>query len=154
MKTAFYAGSFDPFTMGHFNVVQRASKIFDKVIVGIGINSTKKRRFDAQKMKRAIEEVMVQNKLSNVTVICYEDLTVDAALANGADILVRGVRNGWDYAEEENIALTNEEISGLDTIFIRAGRMGYLSSSMVMELRKHGKDVSKYLPDEVLKLIS
>lgn len=53
MKTAFYAGSFDPFTMGHFNVVQRASKIFDKVIVGIGINSTKKRRFDAQKNEKS-----------------------------------------------------------------------------------------------------
>ena len=55
MKTAFYAGSFDPFTMGHFNVVQRASKIFDKVIVGIAINSTKNRRLDPTKIKRAIE---------------------------------------------------------------------------------------------------
>lgn len=154
MRTGFYAGSFDPFTIGHLHVVQRASKIFDNVIVGIGINPAKKRRFDAQKMKKAIEEVMVQNNLTNVTVICYENLTVDAALENGADILVRGVRNGVDYAEEENLALTNEEISGLDTIYVRSGKMGYLSSSMVMELRKHGKDVSKYLPEEILKLIS
>ena len=62
MKTAFYAGSFDPFTMGHFNVVQRASKIFDKVIVGIGINSTKKRRFDAQKMKNMQTAIAFMNK--------------------------------------------------------------------------------------------
>lgn len=120
MKIGFYAGSFDPFTNGHLHVIKVASQIFDKVIVGIGVNSSKSRRFDKIIMKEAIEKVLVSNNLSNVSVITYSNLSVDSAIENGANFLIRGIRNGMDYDYEENIALINEEISSLDTIYIRA----------------------------------
>ena len=152
-RVGFYAGSFDPFTNGHLHVIEVASKIFDKVIVGIGINNLKVRRFDQDKMKEAIEKVISSNNLNNVEVITYDNLTVDSAKESGANFLIRGIRNGMDYDYEENIALINEEISGLDTIYVRAGRLGALSSSMIMELLEAGRDVSKFLPKEILDII-
>ena len=152
-RIGFYAGSFDPFTNGHLHVIKVSSRIFDKVIVGIGVNALKIRRFNQNKMKEAIEKVMKSNNIDNVKVITYNNLSIDCAKENGANFLIRGIRNGMDYDYEENIALINEEISGLDTIYVRAGRLGALSSSMVMELLQFGKDVSKYLPKEILEII-
>lgn len=153
MKIGFYAGSFDPFTNGHLHVIKVSAQIFDKVIVGIGINNTKIRRFDNDEMKNAIEKVLKRENLTNVSVITYDNLTVDAAITNNSNFLIRGIRNGMDYDYEENIALINQEISSLDTIYVRAGRLGALSSSMVYELLQNGKDVSKLLPPEILELI-
>ena len=153
MRIGFYAGSFDPFTNGHLHVIKEAAKLFDKVVVGIGINSAKTRRFDNESMQKAIEKVLIRNNLSNVSVISYNTLSVDAALSNNCTFLVRGIRNGMDYAYEENMASINEEISGLNTIYIRAGNFGNISSSTVMEFIKNHKDVSKYLPEEVLVLV-
>lgn len=154
MTKGFYAGSFDPFTIGHLSVVQRSAKMFDEVVVGIGVNPDKKRRFDVEDMKNAMQQVMERYNLTNVSIIFFESLTVDAAESNGATFLIRGLRNGMDYENEENLALINEEISNYDTIYVRAGKFGHISSSMVMELLKHGKDVSKYLPEEVHQLVS
>ena len=153
MKVGFYAGSFDPFTNGHLHVVTQASKLFDRVIIGIGIHPNKTRRFDKEAMQKAIEQVLIRNNLNNVTVISYDNLSVDAAKEYSSTFLVRGLRNGMDYEYEENMASINEEISGLETIYIRAGNLGNISSSMVMELLRNNKDVSKYLPDEVLALV-
>lgn len=153
MNIGFYAGSFDPFTNGHLHVIQKSAELFDKVVVGIGVNPKKTRRFDAEKMKDAIERVLNRMRLNNVRVIVYDGLSVDAAIANNATFLVRGIRNGMDYEYEENMASVNEEISGLDTVYIRAGSLGNISSSMVMELSKNRKSVSKYVPGEVLALI-
>ena len=153
MEVAFYAGSFDPFTNGHLHVIQKAAKVFNKVVIGIGDNPDKKRRFDKELMKNTIEKILKNRKLNNVTVICYDNITVDAAKENNATFLVRGVRNGMDYEYEENMASINEEVAGIDTIYIRAGKLGNISSSMVMELFENGKDVSKYLPEEVRDII-
>lgn len=153
MKIGFYAGSFDPFTNGHLHVIKVSTQIFDKVIVGIGINPNKKRRFDKNVMKKAIEETLKAEKLDNVIVITYSGLSVDAAIENNANFFIRGIRNGMDYDYEENIALINEEISSLDTIYVRAGRLGALSSSMVIELLQNGKDVSNLLPKQILDAI-
>ena len=152
-RVGFYAGSFDPFTNGHLHVIKVSSKIFDKVIVGIGINTLKERRFDQEKMRNAMEKVIENHHLDNVKIVTYDNLSIDCAKDNGANFLIRGIRNGMDYDYEENIALINEEISGLDTIYVRAGRLGALSSSMVMELLQFGKDVSKFLPEEIMKII-
>lgn len=154
MKRGFYAGSFDPFTNGHLHVVKKSAEIFDEVVVGIAINRSKKRRFDRKEMKIAMEEVMKSEGLKNVKVVIVDNLVADTAIENGCDTLIRGVRNGMDYAEEENIAATNEEISGLDTIFIRAGKLGIISSSTVMEFSYYNKDVTRYVPKEIYKLIS
>ena len=153
MKIGFYAGSFDPFTNGHLHVVTQSAKLFDRVIIGIGVHPKKTRRFDKELMQKAIEQVLVRNNLSNVTVISYDNLSVDVAIENNSTFLVRGIRNGMDYEYEENMASINEEISGLDTVYIRAGNLGNISSSMVMELLRNNKDVSKYLPEEVLALV-
>ena len=153
MKIGIYAGSFDPFTNGHLHIVKTASKIFDKVIVGIGENNSKTRRFDKVNMKQAINKVFKQENLVNCECIIFSGLTADVAKKHNATMLIRGVRNGIDYDYEENLALINEEVSGLDTIYIRAGKLGYLSSSMVYELIKYKKDVSKYLPKTIDNLI-
>lgn len=152
-RVGFYAGSFDPFTNGHLHVVKQAAKIFDKLVIGIGVNPDKKRRYDVDKMKNAIEEVLKNNSLTNVCVISYSKLTVDIAAEYGTTFLVRGIRSGMDYDYEESIAFMNEDNSGIDTIYFRAGNVGNVSSSMVMAFFSHGHDVSKYLPPEVLRLV-
>ena len=153
MEIGFYAGSFDPFTNGHLHVVEKSAKLFDKVIIGIGVHPDKKRRYDKEIMKNAIEKVIANRNLTNVSVVCYDNLSVDVALEHHATLLVRGIRNGMDYQYEETLASINEEISGLDTMYIRAGSLGNISSSMVMELLQYGKDVSKYLPEEIMEII-
>lgn len=154
MKIGFYAGSFDPFTNGHLHVVTESAKLFDKVIVGIGIHPNKVRRFDQTLMKKAMEEVFAQKKLNNVVVVSYDNLSIDVAKEYNATFLVRGIRNGMDYEYEENMASINEELSGIDTVYIRAGNLGNISSSMVMELLRNGKDVSKYLPKEIFEILN
>ena len=153
MKTGFYTGSFDPFTNGHLHVVKKAAEVFDKVIIGIGIHPTKRRRYDKEEMKSAIKEVLKRENLNNVDVIEYDNLSVDVAIAHNSTYLVRGVRNGTDYEYEEIMASMNEELSGLDTIYCRAGKLGNISSSMVVELLRNGRDVSTYLPVEIVDVI-
>ncbi len=154
MKIGFYAGSFDPFTNGHLHVLKKSLQLFDSVIIGIGTNPEKTRRFNKEIMKEAIQKLMIKQNFPNVSIITYDGLCVDAAKKHNATFLVRGIRNGMDYEEEENLSAINEEISKLDTIYIRAGKLGTISSSMVMSLLQNGKDVSSYLPDEILKVIT
>lgn len=149
----FYAGSFDPFTNGHLSIVKKTANCFDKVIIGIGKNSEKKNRFDKNKMKKAIEETLREEKIDNAEVIIYDNLTSREAKKRGAEILIRGLRNGTDYQYEETIAEINDEYSGLDTCYFRAGNLGYLSSSMVMEIYSAGEDVSKFVPRAVAELL-
>lgn len=149
----FYAGSFDPFTNGHLAIVKKSAKCFEKVIIGIGYNSEKKPRVDKNKMKQAIEETIKEENLQNVEVVLYQGLTVDKAKELGADILIRGLRNGTDYEYEENISAVNEKIAGIDTCYFRAGDLGYLSSSIVMELYENNKGIEKFVPAPVAKLL-
>ena len=153
MRVGFYAGSFDPFTIGHLNLVKKASLLFDKVVVGMGVNPKKIRTFNKLEMKDAINELFKNEGLDNCECIIYEGLTVDAAKEYNTTYLIRGIRNGMDYDFEENLALVNEEISELDTIYIRAGAYGAISSSMVKELMFNNKEASKYLPKEIFKLV-
>ena len=153
MKIGFYAGSFDPFTNGHLHVVKKSSELFDKVIIGIGINSSKSRRFDSEVMKTAIEKVLERENLTNVSVITYSNLSIDIAKELGATFLIRGIRNGMDYDYEENIALINEELAGIDTIYVRSGRYGAISSSMIVEFLSYGKNVSSLIPPEIYDVI-
>lgn len=153
MKTAFYPGSFDPFTNGHLHVVKTACKLFDKLIIGIGINFQKERRFSNEIMKTAIEKTLKLEGINNAEVIIYKGLSVDIAKEYNCNYMIRGLRNDMDYQYEENLAQINEEISGLDTIYIRSGFLGFISSSMVVELLQNNKAVDKYLPKPVIDAI-
>lgn len=153
MAIAFYAGSFDPFTKGHLHIVKVASQIFDKVIVGVGINADKKTRFDKEMMLKAIKKSFIDEKITNCEVISFDGLTCYVAKEKGADFLIRGIRNGVDYDYEENLALINEDLAGIETIYIRAGKWGAVSSSMVVELIKRNKDISKYVPQAVIDCV-
>ena len=150
---AIYAGSFDPFTNGHLHVLTQACELFDKVYVAIAVNSEKNRRVDKDVMKEAIEKVTKNNNLNNVEVIAFDGLTVDLAQEKNARFLVRGLRNGTDYEYEENLAVVNSKISGIETIYFRAGETAHISSSSVIELYKYGKDISKWVPKEVLEIL-
>ena len=105
-----------------------------------------------ERPRERLKEVGVEN-LTNVEVIIYNTLSVDAAMECGANVLIRGLRNSMDYEYEEKLALINEDFSGLDTFYIRAGSLGNISSSLIMELLEHGKDASKYLPEDVWNLV-
>ncbi len=153
MKIAFYPGSFDPFTNGHLHVVKTACKLFDKVIIGIGINFQKERRFSNEIMKSAIQETLRLENINNAEVIIYEGLSVDIAKEYNCNYMIRGLRNDMDYQYEENLAQINEEISGLDTIYIRSGFLGFISSSMVVELLRNNYAVDKYLPKPIIEAV-
>jgi len=150
---AVYAGSFDPFTNGHLYVLQQACMLFDKVYVAIAVNGLKKRRIDKDLMRETICKIVKNNKLDNVEVIILDGLTVDLAKEKGAKFLVRGLRNGTDYEYEESLALVNSKIAGIETIYFRAGKTAHISSSVVMELYGYGKDISKWVPKEVLEIL-
>ena len=150
----FYAGSFDPFTNGHLQIVTKAAKCFNKVIIGLAYNSEKEVRIDKEKMKKAIEKTIQELGLKNVEVTLYSGLTADEAKKCGANILIRGLRNGTDYEYEENISAVNEKIANLDTCYFRAGDLGYLSSSIVMELYSKNKSIDKYVPKAVAELLN
>ena len=154
MRKGFYAGSFDPFTNGHLHIVKLASCVFDEVVIGIGINPAKNRRYDKYIMKNAIDAVLKREGLNNVGCVIYDGYTAKKALDLGCNFLIRGVRNGSDYTYEENIATINKKEFNLDTIYFRAGELGNVSSSMVFKELQNGADVSKFVPLEVLKIIS
>ena len=144
---AIYAGSIDMFTNGHMSVLDQAVDLFDRVYVVIAENSSKKRRYDVDFMKKKIEEaIAVKGYSEKVEVFASGKLIVRIAEELGCDYLIRGLRNATDYAYEENIALINTAINEkIRTIYLRATDAS-ISSSMVYELYQHGEDISAYLP--------
>ena len=153
MRAAIYAGSFDPFTLGHLNILLDALNLFDRIIVVIAVNSDKKRRIDSDLMLEGIKKTLRDLPCSEkFTVITYEGLVFDLAVEENISYLIRGIRNGSDYEYEENIAKVNQSF-GLKTIYIRANGYSHVSSSMVMELYKYGKDISTYVPAPVVEVL-
>ncbi|MDR0921539.1 MAG: pantetheine-phosphate adenylyltransferase [Lactobacillales bacterium] len=153
-RVALFPGSFDPLTNGHLNTIERASKLFDEVIVGIFINTTKKSLFTTEEKLALATEAT--KHLENVTVITRETkLTVEIAKELGANFLVRGIRNIKDYEYERDIARLNAELSyGLETIFfLSEARYEHMSSSMIKEIFTFGGDVSNYLPSVVYEAL-
>lgn len=153
MGKAIYAGTFDPFTLGHLNVLIESTCLFDEVIVAIADNPDKKRRIDSKIMLEAMQKTVSNLPCSNkITVINFQGLIMDLANKENTDYLIRGIRNGIDYEYEENLAKINESF-GLKTIYIRAGNLSHVSSSMVMELYRYGKEIYSYVPEPVVEAI-
>lgn len=143
MKVLF-AGSFDPFTTGHRAIVERALRMFDGVVVGIGNNERKTGMWSVADRVKAIRTAFAG--YHNVNVESYDGLTVDFAKQCGAGALLRGIRSVSDFEAERNLADTNMAIAGIDTVFIVAEpKYSFVSSSMVRELIHHGYDARKYL---------
>ena len=151
---AVYAGSFDPFTNGHLDIVRKAANLFGEVHVVVAANAGKRRTFSSFEMCRAISQTVKSEKLDNVRVCVCDGLVGDYAREIGAQYLVRGLRNQVDFGYEENIAEVNKLVyPELETVYLRADN-SVISSSMVRELRSYGKDVSKFLPVAVLRSLT
>ena len=152
-KRAIYPGSFDPFTNGHLDIVRKASALFEEVYIIIGVNSKKKRSFDAEQIRRAIEGALTENAIENCRVLIHDGLVADYAKQTGIKYMIRGLRNNMDYNYEENIAEVNKLIyPGMEYVYFRAENVA-VSSSMVKELLSYGLDVSAYVPKSMLVCI-
>lgn len=144
-RTALFAGSFDPFTKGHYALLKRALPMFDKIVVGIGRNSVKKSMFSIEERVAAIEKIFAGEERIEVKV--YDCLTMEFAKETGASVLLRGVRSIKDFEYERDIADINLRIGGIDTVLlISEPEYSAISSSVVRELITYGKDVSGLLP--------
>ena len=151
MKIAIYPGSFDPVTTGHLNIIQRAAKIFDKLIVCVMVNAGKRSpMFSREERVELIRRVT--KDIPNVEVDCSADLLADYARNKGDCVIVKGLRAGSDFENEFQMALINHKINpNLDTMFLTAEhQFTYLSSSMVKELGSYDVDLTDFLPEEII----
>ncbi|MBQ2779149.1 MAG: pantetheine-phosphate adenylyltransferase [Bacteroidaceae bacterium] len=144
-STALFAGTFDPYTVGHHRIVQRALPLFARVVVAVGRNAGKQSLLSVEERVQAIGRLYAQD--ARVEVVAYDGLTVDFAKSIGADCLLRGVRSVKDFEYERELADINRQISGIETLLlISEPQYSAISSSLVRELMHYGKDVSKMLP--------
>lgn len=144
-RTAIFVGSFDPFTVGHDAIVRRALPIFDRIVIGVGINESKKYMYSTDVRMESIRRIYRDEP--RIEVKSYSDLTVDFARREGACYIIKGVRSIKDFEYEREQADINRKIGDVDTIlFYSEPQYESVSSSMVRELRHFGKDVSAFLP--------
>ena len=145
-KIGLFAGSFDPFTKGHKDIVDRAlASVADEVVVAVGVNCQKACMFSLEERVQAIKDVYKDNP--KVSVKAYEGLTTDYAKEIGADFLLRGVRSTKDFEYERDIAEVNRRLTGIETILmLSAPELSCISSSVVRELFSYNKDIKEFLP--------
>ena len=154
MKIAVYPGSFDPVTLGHLDIVKRASMMFDKVIVTVMHNSAKSSLFSVDERVKMIKEAV--DEFENVEVDSYDGLLIDYCKEKNIHIVVRGLRAITDFEYELRIAQTNRELShnNVDSVFLTTNlRYSYLSSSTVKEIASYGGEVSGMVPENVYKAL-
>lgn len=148
-KTALFPGSFDPFTLGHLNILKRALTMFDEVVVAVGINQDKRGMFSDDRKMEIIRQAT--RDMKGVVVDKYDNLTVDYCKAHGIRHIVRGVRNFIDFDNEKAIADANRKLNPkIETIIIpTAQEYAHISSTAVRDLVKHNGDTSAFLPKGV-----
>ena len=153
MRIAIYPGSFDPITNGHLDILERATRVFDKVIVLIADNPNKSSRFSIEEKVAMVKEAVEEEKLTNVEVDSYHGLTVRYAKEHGATHLIRGLRAVSDFEYEFQLASANEFAdSSIDMVFFMArGEKSFISSSAIFELHNSGVDISNLVPKSVVK---
>jgi len=139
-----FPGSFDPFTSGHANLVERALKFADSVVIAIGVNESKKCMYTSAERLKAIEQYYVDNP--RVKVMEYSGLTMDMAHNVGADAILRGVRSVNDFETEQELAAVNASVGGVETVVLYADNsLQHVSSSMVRELSSFGRPVNEFI---------
>lgn len=145
MKTAIYPGSFDPFTIGHYDIVKRGLELFDEIVIGIGRNYTKMETFSIDQRLQNIQHIFSSEPRVKVTI--YEGLTVDFAREYHARFILRGIRCITDFEYEQTMAQANKQLSGIETILLYTRpEYAHISSTLVRELMRYHQDVSEYLP--------
>mgnify|MGYP001226108819 FL=1 len=149
MKRAIFPGSFDPITLGHCEIIEKACEIFDELIVSVGNNSDKDYKFSLDQRLKFISDEFKNN--SKVYVEKYEGLTVDFCKTKNIKHIVRGLRNPADFEFEKKIALFNNSLEDVETIFfLTSPNNAFVSSSMVREIMDNGGDFKKFVPNSVL----
>ena len=155
MKIAIFPGTFDPLTLGHYDLIKRAAKLFDKLIVLIGKNSGKNPLFTVDERIDMINECV--SKFGNVEVASFNGLTVDFAEKNNAIVLIRGVRAFSDFEYELQMALMNRRLnSEIETMFLMPkNEFSFINSSLVKSVAKAGGKIEQFVPDSIgVKLLS
>tara|TARA_B000000441_G_C21736785_1_gene350498 strand:- start:582 stop:1034 length:453 start_codon:yes stop_codon:yes gene_type:complete len=149
MKRAIFPGSFDPLTLGHCEIIEKAAKVFDRVIVSVGNNSEKKYRFSLEQRLNFISSEFKNN--SRILVEKYDGLTAEFCKIKNIQHIVRGLRNPADFEFEKKIALFNNSLEDIETIFfLTSPNNAFISSSMVREIIENGGDYRKFVPKSVL----
>lgn len=152
MRHAIYAGSFDPPTLGHQDVIRRGAALFDRVTVAVGFNPTKKYWFDVDERCALIRAVVARD---NVDARPFAGLLIHLAQELGADVILRGIRGAADLELELRNGIANREMSGIETMFLLTDPLhAHVSSSLVKEIAGHGGDVARYVPPEVLAALA
>ena len=148
MKRALFPGSFDPITLGHYDIIKRALDLFDEIVVAIGVNGDKNYMFTVEQRKEFIEKAFADEPKVKVTT--YQGLTVDFCKEIDAHFILRGLRNPADFEFEKAIAHTNRKLSQIETVFLlTAARTSFISSSIVRDvIRNHG-DYTMLVPESV-----
>lgn len=148
MKRAIFPGSFDPFTIGHYDIVKRGLTLFDEIIIGLGRNSTKKETFPIREREEAIRKIFSDEP--RVSVKIYDCLTVDFAREEEAQFILRGVRCIQDFEYERNMAEANKSLGGIETILLYTRpEYAHISSTLVRDLYSYNKDVSQFVPNNL-----
>ncbi|MGC1203427.1 MAG: pantetheine-phosphate adenylyltransferase [Flavobacteriaceae bacterium] len=148
MKRAIFPGSFDPLTLGHYDIIKRGVTLFDEIIVAIGVNADKKYMFSLDERKRFIEKAFANEP--KVKVMTYKGLTVDFCKEIEAEFILRGLRNPADFEFEKAIAHTNRHLSTIETVFLlTAARTSFIASSIVRDVIRNNGDYTKLVPDSV-----
>jgi len=148
MKKAVFPGSFDPVTLGHTDIIDRALPLFDEIILAIGVNADKKYMFSLEDRVKFLEETYRHE--TKIKVKTYKGLTVDFCKTENAEFILRGLRNTVDMEFEKTIGQANFKMSGIETLFlISSAGKGFISSSVVRDIRKNGGDYSFMVPEAV-----
>lgn len=148
MKRALFPGSFDPITLGHQDIIKRGLKVFDEVVVAIGINADKKYMFSLEQRLQFIEDTFKDEP--KVKVMTYKGLTIDFCKEIDAQFILRGLRNPADFEFEKAIAHTNRKLSKIETVFLlTAASTSYISSSIVRDVIRNNGDYTVLVPESV-----
>ena len=148
MKRAIFPGSFDPITLGHYDIIKRGVTLFDEIIVAIGVNADKKYMFTLEERKAFIENTFADEP--KVKVVTYEGLTVHFCQEIGVEFILRGLRNPADFEFEKAIAHTNRDLAAIETVFLlTAAGTSYIASSIVRDVIRNNGDYTKLVPDTV-----
>jgi pantetheine-phosphate adenylyltransferase len=148
MRRAIFPGSFDPLTLGHYDIIKRGITLFDEIIIAIGINAEKQYMFTLEQRMLFIQKAF--EKESKIKVLTYEGLTVDFCKKMEADFILRGLRNPADFEFEKAIAHTNRKLSEIETVFLlTSSGKSYISSSIVRDVIRNGGDYTGLVPDSV-----